>query len=70
MAFMSGRDPENGNSHITFQLKDQAPFAFAGIWDEWRDRTRIRSCAIITSIANELLAPIHNRMPVILHPES
>lgn len=53
-----------------FQLRDEAPFAFAGIWDEWRgDQTTIKSCAIITSIANELLAPIHDRMPVILHPE-
>src|SRR6185295_668690 len=54
-----------------FQLKDGAPFAFAGIWDRWRSGDRsITSCAIITTTANELLAEIHTRMPVILRPES
>ena len=54
-----------------FQLKDETPFAFAGIWDEWRrDGVSITSCAIITTTPNELLASIHDRMPVILHPEA
>lgn len=54
-----------------FQMKDESPFAFAGIWDEWRrDQDSISSCAIITTGANELLASIHDRMPVILRPES
>jgi putative SOS response-associated peptidase YedK len=54
-----------------FQLRDEAPFAFAGIWDEWQHgEETLRSCAIITTSANELLAPIHDRMPVILRPES
>ena len=52
-----------------FQLKHEAPFAFAGIWDQWAwDGQSITSCAVITTQANEVLAPIHNRMPVILHP--
>jgi putative SOS response-associated peptidase YedK len=54
-----------------FQLKDAGPFAFAGIWDEWyRGDLSINSCAIITTTANDLLAPIHDRMPVILHAKS
>ena len=54
-----------------FQMKDGPPFAFAGIWDRWRDNGRtIDSCAIITTTANELLATIHHRMPVILESES
>jgi putative SOS response-associated peptidase YedK len=53
-----------------FQLTDEAPFAFAGLWDSWeRDGATITSCAIITTVPNELLAPIHDRMPVILSPE-
>jgi putative SOS response-associated peptidase YedK len=53
-----------------FQLKGGEPFAFAGIWDKWRANDRvITSCAIITTRANELLATIHTRMPVILPPE-
>ncbi len=54
-----------------FQMKDESPFAFAGIWDEWREtEISITSCAIITTTANELLAPLHDRMPVILHFQS
>jgi putative SOS response-associated peptidase YedK len=50
-----------------FQMKDETPFAFAGVWDEWKkDGVSITSCAIVTTGANELLAPIHDRMPVIL----
>ena len=51
-------------------------FAFAGLWENWRDRTAgegaewIRTCAIITGEPNELVAPIHNRMPVILPREA
>jgi putative SOS response-associated peptidase YedK len=54
-----------------FQMKNEAPFAFAGIWDRWQSTDRlITSCAIVTTIANDLLAKIHTRMPVILRPES
>ena len=44
------------------------PFAFAGLWDTWRDQQgeAVTSCTIITTEANELLRPIHDRMPVIL----
>jgi putative SOS response-associated peptidase YedK len=53
-----------------FQLNDESVFAFAGIWDRWRkDGLTINSCAIITTDANELLQPIHDRMPVILHSQ-
>jgi putative SOS response-associated peptidase YedK len=52
-------------------MKDEAPFAFAGIWDRWKsDGNTITTCAIITTNANELLSTIHHRMPVILPPES
>jgi putative SOS response-associated peptidase YedK len=54
-----------------FQLKDEAPFAFAGLWDEWhREGVSITSCSIVTTMPNELLATIHDRMPVILGPEA
>jgi putative SOS response-associated peptidase YedK len=49
-------------------MKNRQPFAFAGLWDEWHspDGSQIRSCTIVTTEPNELMAPIHNRMPVIL----
>jgi putative SOS response-associated peptidase YedK len=52
---------------------DGAPFAFAGIWDTWRDpgdpeAAPLRSCTILTGAANEMIAEIHDRMPVMLPP--
>ena len=58
------------------QLNDGRPFAFAGLWDEWHAPDGapkggvIKSCTIITTEPNALLATIHNRMPVILPPEA
>ena len=50
-----------------FQMKDEEPFFFAGIWDQWRRGDEsVTSCAIITTTPNELLETIHDRMPVIL----
>jgi putative SOS response-associated peptidase YedK len=55
-----------------FHLQDAKPFAFAGLWETWRspEGEMIRSCTIITTQANELVAPIHDRMPVILSGEA
>src|SRR5262245_40065707 len=52
-------------------LKNKEPFAFAGLWDVWLkpDGKRVESFTIITTEPNELIEPIHNRMPVILRPE-
>ena len=49
-------------------MRSGEPFAFAGLWETWRDPegTVIPSCTIITTTPNDLLKPIHNRMPVIL----
>lgn len=52
-------------------LQGGALFGFAGLWESWeRDGSVIESCTILTTEPNELLAPIHNRMPVILEPEN
>jgi len=51
---------------------DGTPFAFAGLWERWTDPAggAIDSFTIVTTTANRLLAPLHDRMPVILPPES
>ncbi len=52
-------------------LKSQGLFGFAGLWDTWKSPTGdiINSCSIITTTPNDLMVPIHNRMPVILPRE-
>lgn len=52
-------------------LKNHEPFAMAGIWETWEDKggEKINSFSIITTAANELMKPLHDRMPVILSPE-
>lgn len=54
------------------RLASNQPFAFAGLWESWRsaEDSVILSCTIITTTPNELLAKIHNRMPVILLREA
>ncbi len=46
---------------------DGEPFAFAGLWERWeRDGTVVESCTIVVTTANATIAPLHDRMPVIL----
>lgn len=54
-----------------FRMKDERPFGFAGLWERWEGSgsRAINSCAILTTEANEVLRPVHDRMPVILHPD-
>jgi putative SOS response-associated peptidase YedK len=51
---------------------DGEPFAFAGLWATWHgpDERVLRTCSIVTTHANDALAPIHDRMPVMLAPET
>ncbi len=55
-----------------FGLSDDSLFAFAGLWDRWRapDGTTLETCTILTTTPNQLLADVHDRMPVILPPTS
>jgi putative SOS response-associated peptidase YedK len=53
-------------------LQDGAPFAMAGLWDAWQDPAGgiLLSCSIVVTEANPLVARIHDRMPLILPPET
>ena len=54
-------------------MEDRAPFAIGGVWENWRDPQSgewVRTVAIITVPSNELVAQIHDRMPLILPKEA
>jgi len=55
-----------------FQRIDKKPFAFAGLWETWKppEGEIIRTCIIITCPANEIISPVHERMPVMVSGES
>lgn len=58
-----------GKQPLYITRRDGAPLSFAGLWERWKDRESgqdLESCSIIVTSANELLRPIHDRMPVIL----
>lgn len=53
-----------------FHMRDGEPFAVAGLWEVWEGEGEpLETCTLLTTEASELLAPYHDRMPVILRPE-
>ena len=66
--FYEWRKEERSKVPMRFVLKSREAFAFAGLWDRWRkpDGAELRTFTIVTTAANELMRPVHDRMPVIL----
>jgi len=66
--FYEWRRTGTSKQPFCFEVSDGELFAFAGLWDGWRDPSGqwIRSCSILTTTPNALTATVHNRMPVIL----
>lgn len=68
--FFEWRKTESGKQPYWIHLKDEEPFAFAGLWEHWRgEQGEITSCTIVTTNANDFVAELHDRMPVILPRE-
>jgi putative SOS response-associated peptidase YedK len=73
-SFFEWRKVADARVPMRVHLREKGPFAFAGLWDSWRDPANagakpVRSCTIVTVAANALVATIHDRMPAILRPE-
>jgi len=72
-AFYEWKKMDSGKLKIPYRifLRDESVFSMAGLWDQWKspDGLVIRSFAILTTTPNELMAEIHDRMPVILAKE-
>jgi putative SOS response-associated peptidase YedK len=68
--FYEWKKTDDGKQPYYIKMEDGSPFAFAGLWEIWKDGEEIRSCTIITTDANALMNEIHHRMPVILPPEN
>ncbi|MEO7908171.1 MAG: SOS response-associated peptidase [Roseiflexaceae bacterium] len=70
-AFYEWRKTDQGKQPYCIRLKDAELFAFAGLYDVWQDAdgNELYSYTVITTAPNDLVAPIHNRMPVIFRQE-
>ena len=69
--FFEWQQTPAGKQPWNFRLKSRQPFAFAGLWEHWEgggDKV-VESFTIIVTEANELVRPVHDRMPVILAPD-
>lgn len=66
--FYEWKKEGNKRMPLYYYLKSGRPFGFAGLYETWLspDKKEIKTCIIITTAANELIAPVHDRMPVIL----
>lgn len=70
--FYDWREESGVKVPMRILLKSREPFAFAGLWEVWKAPAGeyVRSCTIVTTAANPLVATIHDRMPVILSEEA
>lgn len=70
--FFEWQKVEGGKQPYLIGLLNDRPFAFAGLWERWEhpQGDAIESCTILTTTPNELLADIHDRMPVILSDDA
>ena len=62
--WIASEDPKQPRQPLRFSLEGGGSFCFAGLWTTWR--SSVRSCTVVTTQANELVAPVHERMPVVL----
>ena len=70
--FYEWKRENGGKQPFYIHMKNERPFAFAGLWESWNDNggPAIRTCTILTTGPNSLVGGIHDRMPVILSADT
>ena len=66
------QDTPDGKQPHYFTRTDGQVISFAGLWDEWKDRASgetVKSCTMIITGPNAMVAEVHDRMPVVLEPD-
>ncbi|MGH8194972.1 MAG: SOS response-associated peptidase [Woeseiaceae bacterium] len=69
--FYEWRKEPHGKTPFFISLASGQPFAFAGLWEAWRDRESgesLQTATVVTTAAHGLMAELHDRMPVVLEP--
>lgn len=69
--FYEWRKEESGKTPYFITTAEERPFGFAGLWESWHDKetdVTLQTATLITTRANEFMATLHDRMPVILEP--
>ena len=66
--FYEWQKTPRGKTPHYIHMRDGSPMPLAGIWERWRSPSgeELESCAILTTAANSVISPVHDRMPVIL----
>jgi putative SOS response-associated peptidase YedK len=68
--FYEWRQADGGKQPYHIRMKDGSVLGFAGLWERWVGYDeRIESCSILVTEANDIIRPVHDRMPVIVSPE-
>ncbi|MCC7353120.1 MAG: SOS response-associated peptidase, partial [Anaerolineae bacterium] len=69
--FYEWQRQERGKQPFFIRMSEGTPFAIAGLWEHWQgpEGEVIESCTLLTTEANEMMRPLHDRMPVILDPK-
>lgn len=71
--FYEWHKEDDGKTPYFVALANDEPFAFAGLWEHWEskeDDKSVQSATLLTAAANDFMASLHHRMPVILEPET
>ncbi|UJF26437.1 SOS response-associated peptidase [Planococcus sp. 107-1] len=71
-SFFEWQRNDSGKTPMRIKLKSEEPFAFAALWESWKsaDGKTVNTCSILTTKPNDLMATIHDRMPVVLTKEA